>query len=144
MREFRIERTQWIERPIAEVFGFFGKVAELTDGNFGLEIHDLLAIQGKRDGVGEGRGSLLSHRELELDQVLVAQRPTVAALRVTTCPTDDVVLGRSVDTQAKGAEEGVLHFFHVTEVVGEVEETRGVGFGEGNSPVHAERGSHQE
>lgn len=47
-----------------EVFGFFGKVAELTDGNFGLEIHDLLANDGH--GVvlvkasGERQGSTLT------------------------------------------------------------------------------------
>jgi ketosteroid isomerase-like protein len=43
-----------------EVFGFFGKIAEGTGGNFGLEIHDVLAndthviglvtASGERDG----------------------------------------------------------------------------------------------
>jgi ketosteroid isomerase-like protein len=45
---------------VDEVFGFFGKIAELSGGNFGLEVHDVVAndthviglvtAKGQRDG----------------------------------------------------------------------------------------------
>jgi ketosteroid isomerase-like protein len=53
-----------------EVFGMFGKLAELTDGTFHLEVHDLLADDTHGIGLAKVTGTR-GDRTLEVNDVNV-------------------------------------------------------------------------
>src|SRR5438552_4387643 len=64
---------------------------------------------------------------MDFDLVLEPQRTLEVAAHAHARPADVKLRGPRVDREAEGAKEGMLGYFHVAEVTGEVDDPRHVG-----------------
>ena len=107
MREFRIEDTQWIGRPIAEVFGFFGDPANLE--RLTPPWLDFRVLDCSTEQIEEG--SLIDY-QLRLHGIPIRWRSLISAWEPTK---------RFVDEQVRGPYRTWHHTHTFEEVEGGVQ-----------------------